>query len=359
MIPINAHRQFITVAVLVLLCCGCKKEDESKALVGITGGGSPATVALIRVSHTTSPVTIVVAEIRRDVSNPSQLDKEITVQVKDNSVAVTAADPTFIVLPDTLYSVNTETPKAGGYYTVSFKPGEYKKAIRITIPNPSKLNALFKYALGFKVESAGVYGEVSSQSALVARITTINRWDGVYLNIGNPAAPDHGFRDVTSSAITWLSDQQYSLVTIGPTTCAVVNDDLSALLGGIYMYPGYLISNNIISPASYGNSYGLVISFDSVTNAISEIHNCYGDLGFINSWIWPANTDWNYLCIGGPPLYSTCNTRRAVLDPTGVNAMQPNKDIVIKHFMLQPSVVPAAPNIRCYFDETWKYLRAR
>lgn len=158
------------------------------------------------------------------------------VRVKDNSTAVTAADPTFTVLPETLYTVSTETPKSGGYYTVSLKPGEYAKSIRIIIPNPSLLNPLLKYALGFTIESAGANGEVSDQRSIVARITTNNRWDGVYLNIGNPGLPDHGFRDVTSSTFNWLQNQQYSLVTINSTKCLVVNDDLN---NG---FPGYLFN---------------------------------------------------------------------------------------------------------------------
>ena len=334
--------------MLALVCYGCKKMEEDKALVKLTGGGTPATIITIRTVYSNNPATIVVAEVRREVTNSSQLNKEITVQVKDNSTAVTAADPTFTVLPETLYTVSTETPKSGDYYTIRLKPGEYAKSIRIIIPNPSLLNPLLKYALGFTIESAGTNGEVSDQSSLVARITTNNKWDGVYLNIGNPAAPDHGFRDVTSPTFYWLQDQQYSLVTINATQCLVVNDNLNT------GFPGYLFNNN--STPVYFGSYGLIISFDSTTNTITSLHNFYGDPNIF--WWWNSTLDWAQ-CASGAPLYASCNTRRAVLDPTGVNAMQLNQDIIIKHFMLQPSVIPVSPNIRCYFDETWKYLRPR
>ncbi|MBP6287929.1 MAG: hypothetical protein KA409_13490 [Ferruginibacter sp.] len=344
---LNLSRQFMIAGMLVLLCYGCKKMEDDKARIKITGGGTPATIITIKTDRSINPATIVVAEIRREITNSSQLNKEITVQVKDNSAGVTIADPTFAVLPDSLYVVNAETPKSGGYYTVTLKPGEYAKSIRITIPNPTLLNPLFKYALGFTIESAGVNAEVSDQSSIVARITTNNRWDGVYLNIGNPAVPDHGFRDITSSAFTWYGDQEYSLVTIDATKCGVVNNQLGQ--------PGYIL-NNAGLPTFFG-SYGLVVEFDSITNSIVNIYNAQADLSLF--WLMPANWDPIASCIIGPPIYASCNTRRAVLDPSGVNAVLPNKDIIIKHFMLQPSVVPVSPNIRCYFDETWKYLRPR
>jgi hypothetical protein len=37
--------------------------------------------------------------------------------------------------------------------------------------------------------------------------------------------------------------------------------------------------------------------------------------------------------------------------------VQSNKDIVVKHWMLQPSVVPSGP--RSMFNERWKYLGPR
>lgn len=357
---LNIYRQFMVAAMLALLCYGCKKMEEDKARVKITGGGTPARIITIKTDHTNTPATIIVAEIQREITNSSQLNKEITVQVKDNIAAVTAADPAFTVLPEALYTVSTETPKSGGYYTVSLKPGEYTKSIRITISNPASLNPRLKYALGFSIESAGVNGEVSAQSSLVARITTNNKWDGVYLNIGNAAAPGNGFKDVSNPAFVWYGIQKYSLVTIGPTSCVVINDDYNFIMGDNYLWPGYLFRDGV-GINYYATSYGLIVNFDSVTNKITEVHNCYADVPFMLSWTWPGNFDWgfNVFCISGSPIYATCNTRRAVLDPTGINAMQPNQDIVIKHFMLQPSVVPVSPNIRCYFDETWKYLRPR
>jgi hypothetical protein len=59
---------------------------------------------------------------------------------------------------------------------------------------------------------------------------------------------------------------------------------------------------------------------------------------------------------GNPP----ANTRMPKLDPSGVNKWDAaTKTIKIKYWMLQPSLVPDAPNIRVYFDETWTYIKSR
>jgi hypothetical protein len=47
-----------------------------------------------------------------------------------------------------------------------------------------------------------------------------------------------------------------------------------------------------------------------------------------------------------------------VIDPSGVNKYD-GKTIHFKYWMKQPSLVPAAPNIRTSFDETWTYKGPR
>lgn len=357
---LNLLKQFSVLVVLPLLFFACDKEndqnsiaDNGQTLVKIIGGGTPANIVKIKIEFDSKPQSIQLADIRRDIASSSELNKVMTVMVKDDN-AIVAAYPAYTILPAALYSVGVETPKSGSYYTVTLNSGEFNKAISITIPNPKLLNPVLKYALGLTIATADAGGKISVQHSIIVEIVTINNWDGVYMNIGNPAAPDRGFTDVTNTAFTWGGNQQYSLVTIGPSTCVVINDTYS--IGE--MFPAYLFKNNGAS-SSYG-TYGLVISFDSATNSISEIHNSYGDIDFMSLWIWPALYDWFWSipCMTGAPLYASCNTRRAVLNPSGVNAVQSNRDIFIKHFMLQSSVLPA-PSIRSYFDETWKYLRPR
>lgn len=359
--------RWIAIAIVLLFVTACHKgtgNDQpanwSQTSVKIVGGGNPAPVVKMKISPVNSPVTIVVADIRRDIVYPSDLNKTMTVKVKADTAIVHTASPAYKILPSTFYTISSATSASGGYYTVTLNPGEFAKAIAITIPNPKLLIGASKYAMGFTIESVDAGAKISSQHSIIAEILTLNRWDGVYLNIGNPALPNHGYKDIIDPSLTWFGNQQYSLITISDTSCIVINDELSAVQGGgIYLYPGFMMRNNFSDPVFYG-SYGIIIGFDSVTNKVSSIHNSYADISFMSLWTWPGNYDWMFSisCMTGPPVYAACNSRRAVLDPSGANAVQSNRDIVIKHFIVQPSVVPP-PSVRSYFDETWQYLRPR
>jgi hypothetical protein len=350
-------RSFTPVTVVIILfLTACDKDADQNSSAGeggysqvkIVNGGTPATIQQAGVRYENRPATILIAEIRRDMV---ALDRTMTVMIRNDNSLVTAANPAFHVLPDSLYTVNAGVSISGGYYKVIFLPGEFAKKIHITINNPTLLNPRGKYAVGLTIESADANGSIAVQRSIVTQIQTANRWDGIYKNIGNPAAPDHGFRDVTNPAYVWFRDQEYSLVTVSPDQCIVFN--IEQVMNGPSNLPNYWFFNTSFE-ASYA-SYGLMIKFDSVTNKIISVHNAWADLD--HAWFWPFLHD--PFCIMQAPLYATCNTRRAILDPSGANEILPNRDIVIKHFMLQPSVVPTPPSIRSYFDETWKYIRPR
>ena len=108
---------------------------------------------------------------------------------------------------------------------------------------------------------------------------------------------------------------------------------------GDYMHPML----NGAANSGWG-SFALRLSFDLGTDAISSIRNYYGETA-------QGGT--------GAPLYQATNSRAASLDPSGVNAAQGNKDILIKYFMNQPSVIATPPNIRVTFNEKWAYTGSR
>lgn len=343
----------IVISALLFTACGIESDQNPASTAGktaviISGGGNPATLKKSIIPYNNIPTTIQVVEIRRLINNPSDLNKTLTIKIQDDSSIVSQLNPAYKILPAAFYTVATQTPKVNGYYTIELLPGDTAKSISITIPNAAQFSPLTRYALGFTITYAGNSGYISEERSIVVEVVAINSWDGVYMNIGNPAMPDRGFRDVTNTAFTSIGSQQYSLITIDATTCLVIPDTL-----GLGM-PKYFFSNNG-TVASYG-SYGLVIRFDPANNTVKEIFNFYGSRS-LTGW-WAPDYDWNFFCMTDFPLYASCNSRRAILDPTGVNSVQPNKDISIKHFMLQSSIFPP-PSIRCYFDETWKYLRPR
>jgi len=342
----NMKSSVYTFLVLALGFTSCiKKEvtplkDEGATFVKILGGSSPATVKSNPIDFVTTPQTIVVCDVRKDAANSADLAKTTTVTIKDDTAAVRAANPAYLHLPTAWYTLVgsgvTKTGGMGGNYTVNFSSGDFAKEISIRIPNAQLLDPSRLYGLGFTITGVTADSKVSFEKSLVVEIGAKNPWDGVYLMSGT-------FTDVAFPAFTYIGDQQYSLITVSATKCVVRNDDLN---GGI---PGYIFSN--AGAGTYYGSFGWVISFDPSTNKVSELYNYYGDPAL------PATAGGNPAAGSGAPLYASSNGRRAVLDPTGVNAVQSNKDILIKHWMLQPSVVPTGA--RSFFNDRWKYLGPR
>lgn len=335
---------FLSLAIGFTACI--KKEvtplkDEGSTFVKILGGSSPSSLVSNPIDFVSTPQTIVVCDVRKDAANSAALSKSTTVTIKDDTAAVRAMNPNYLQLPSNFYTLTgsgvTKTGGMGGNYTVAFNSGDFAKEIKITIPNAQVLNPSRLYALGFTITGVTADSKISFEKSLVVEIGAKNPWDGVYLMTGT-------FADaINTTAWSYIGDQQYSLITISASKCIVRNDDLN---GGI---PGYIFSN--AGAGTYFGAYGLVIGFDAATNKISEFYNYYGDPSL------PATPGGNPAAGTGPPLYASSNGRRAVLDPSGVNAVQSNKDILVKHWLVQPAVVPNGP--RSMFNDRWKYLGPR
>jgi hypothetical protein len=334
---------FLTLAIGFTACI--KKEvtplkDEGSTFVKILGGSSPSSLLSNPIDFVSTPQTIVVCDVRKDAANSADLSKSTTVTIKDDTAAVRAMNPNYVHLPSNFYTLTgsgvTKSGGMGGNYTVSFNAGDFAKEIKITVPNAQLLNPSSLYALGFTITGVSADSKISFEKSLVVEIGAKNPWDGVYEMSGT-------FTDVSNAAFVYIGAQQYSLVTISASKCVVRNDDLN---GGI---PGYIFSN--AGSGTYYGSYGLVVGFDAATNKINEFYNYYGDPSL------PATGGGNPAAGTGAPLYASSNARRAVLDPSGVNAVQSNKDILVKHWMVQPTVVPSGP--RSLFNERWKYLGPR
>lgn len=141
-----------------------------------------------------------------------------------------------------------------------------------------------------------------------------NQWDGRYRMEGtmtDHVNPDYRWKDDT---------YEYKMHTSGANTDSLTADALG--------FPGIVIAN--ISSATYFSKFGLVFTFDAATNKVTAVTNYYGQ---------PSS-----------------NGRSAVLDPTGVNAIDPvTKNIQVKFFMNETGVVGP----RHTYDVTLVYLGAR
>ncbi|HUR66425.1 MAG TPA: hypothetical protein VMZ03_08725, partial [Chitinophagaceae bacterium] len=306
---------------------------------------------------------ILVADIRRDLPNNAALNSITTVVVKDDTAAVRAANPSYLHLPANWYTLEAEVAKVGGVpvsdpnpairgmggtWTFTFQPGEFAKQIYVVIPNATLLNPSALYALGFTITTV-TNGKISKSKSVVIEIGAKNDWDGIYAVTGpmidaavptiiqwnNPASGDPF---VDSHGGGW----EAHLVTTAGNECVVFDRT-------IWDLPAHPILNG--GANSGYSAAGIVIRFDAATNTVSDLFNWYGD-----PTRGPANTLGNPATGSGPPNYSASNTRRLTLDPSGINAVQGNKDILIKYFMYQPSVIAG---VRTTFNEKWEYTGPR
>ena len=345
----------VFMAMLVLASC-VKKEvtplkDEGKTFVKILGGGTPAELKKNPVDFIPTSQRILVADIRRDIPNSEALNSTTIVVVKDDTAAVRAANPSYLPLPAAWYTIESESPKvggSGGTWTFEFKPGEIGKQIYIVIPNATLLNPSALYGLGFTITTV-TNGVISTSKSVVIEIGAKNDWDGIYAVTGpmidlavptivqwnNPASGDPF---VDSHGGGW----EAHLVTTAGNEVVVFDNTIWGL-------PAHPILNGG-SNSGY-SAAGMVVRFDAATNTVSSIHNWYGD-----PTRGPANTLGNPATGSGPPNYVASNTRQLTLDPSGINAVQGNRDILVKYFMYQPSAIAG---VRTYFNEKWEYTGPR
>lgn len=149
--------------------------------------------------------------------------------------------------------------------------------------------------------------------------TTRNQWDGRYRMEGT-------MTDHTNPANGWKDNTyQYTLQTSGTNTDSLVSNDLA--------FPGIIIGNTGggITNATFYANFGLIMTFDAATNKVTSVTNYYGQ---------PSPT----------------NGRSAVLDPTGLNSIDPaTKNIKVKFFMDEVGVA----GHKATFDITLVYLGTR
>lgn len=354
---------YLLLLLMVSFTSCIKKEvtplgDEGKNFVKILGGGSPAEVIKNPIDFVNTAQRLLVCDVRRDANSNAVLNTTTTVVVKDDTAAVKAANPNYLHFPKAWYTLQSEAPLVGGTggtYTFTFKPGDFAKQIYILIPDATLLDPSSLYGLGFTITTVSADGTIANAKSVVVEIGAKNAWDGIYA-VRGPVTDI-----ITPNLIQWANQPGYSdpwldanpgaweahLVTTGATQCIVVDNTIWGSCG----HPLY--NTATAGNTGYGG-FGVVINFDPATNTVASVWNYYGD---------PTRAATN---LGSPssgtgaPLYAASNTRRAVLDPTGANAVQGNGDILIKYLMVQPnSGAPAPDYIRTTLDETWEYLGPR
>ena len=324
------HKKIESIIGLVLLAIvavSCLPETQSmgdagQTLIKITPTSGFAVSALDPIN---TPQSQVLFELRRDVHSEAALNTQTTVElIFDASGSILDAfnddnDTEFEPLPTSLH---TTTPAlTGGKMTITFAPGENIKSIMVNVPNAFNFDFSKQYALAYTIGTVTGTGKLSEAASheIVVQVLAKNKYDGIYTVTANSPMVD-----VAAPTLSGYYPFKYKLITTGEHTCEVFDFD--------YDYPLHPILSG--TSWSYYGSFGLFLRFDpSGDGTIAELTNWWGT---------PANT------------------RAAALDPTGVNKWDPaTGNILIKYFMLQPSVITDPPHIRVYFDETWTYSGPR
>ena len=262
-------------AFALVLFTACKKVEVAKPigdrgqtvikLMTSSEDNSGLNYNIVNIDLKNSSQNIAVLEIRRDVPNEVELNKTLTVTLKEDSAYLKtyaiANAVTYVALPANIYTVDpASATKTGDTYSVTFQPGEFSKKIRIILPNASTLDVTNQYAFAFTIlaASAGDGQRVSfSNRSAVVEIGPKNQFDGIYkitgqaLRAGDPvlSGPFGPYERVlaTSGAnsvqwqgsIPWANGGNSSLpagyepnITIDPVTFKITS---LTSPGGIYI----------------------------------------------------------------------------------------------------------------------------
>jgi hypothetical protein len=312
------------VAVLAVSSMG----DAGQTLIKLATPTSDG-FNLIVLEPISTPQSFLLFDVRKNSTNSADLNTEtvVTFQYDNTDTAMlkayNAANGTsYVPLGASLYTL--APAMVSGKFTFTFAPGELGKQVTLTIPNAYNLDMGLSYAFIYRVtvtSGAGIWSQTSNDT-LLTQILPKNKYDGVYTVSANSPMVD-----VVNGALSGFYPFNYSLITTGANTCDAYYLDEA----GDGYWEGYYHPITSGGAESVYGSFGLTLTF-AVDETIT-VNNVYGT---------PANT------------------RAAVIDPSGVNAWDPaTGDIQLKYWMKQPSLVPAPPNIRTSFNETWTYAGPR
>ncbi len=315
------------VFLLAILAVSCVPEQESMGDAGQTLVKlNPEGFKLVPFNVVSSAQSAAMFEVRRDINSVDALNSTTTVTLKVDNTLLTAYNTehstSFEPLPVSL-ATTEPAPAADGTVILTFNAGDFAKALIVKVPNSTLFDFSKQYALGYKIVSVSGTGKLSEAvgKEIVVQVGVKNKYDGVYEVTANSPMVD-----ILNAALTGYYPFKYEMRTTGAHS--VICWDITVWDDA--MHP----ISNAGAASGYG-SFGLIINFDPSGNGnIASVQNPWGN----------------------PP----GNTRMPVIDPSGVNKWnEATKILKFKYWMIQPSLVPAAPSIRTYFDETWTYKGPR
>jgi len=348
---IMGHRTFIqnifAVSIALLIFNACKKVaipeplgDKGITIVKFadaladTASGHASGHKVVNIDLIPTPQTFEAADIRRDVPNNAELNKDMNIVIQIDPGAVTSFSPDLTPLPDGSFSADPSITVVGRDMQLSMKAGEFSKIIKITVPNILALDVSKTYGLGLTISSADANGQISKwEKSIVVELGLKNKWDGKYQVNTNL------FVDYVNSALIGYNSWLAELHTSGPHTAV-------AYLTGVIGSPDLATTDWLNTP------YHPIIN---TTNAAGSVYGNYGMEFEFND----ADKIIKVVNVYGQPT-TTSPYRSAEIDPGGANQVFSNKDFRVKYKLIQTGLSPApAGDIRVLMDETWVYKGPR
>lgn len=257
--------------------------------------------------------------VRRDANSSGELNSNATVKLTLNEALIDEYNDenntNYELLPDSLYTLVDPSMKLSATeYAVNFGSGDFAKEFTINL-NGAKWDIAHTYAMAFNITDSAGKKLTDGKDQIIVLISVKNAWDGVYEVSGT-------LTDLVAPTILGYYPLKWDLVTSGPNTITVFDREYTGT-------PTHIIESGG-SLSQYG-TFGLVFDIDPATNKITNIRNYYGEFA------------------GG-------FKRNAALDPTGINAYDPDtKTFHVKYLLQQGD----NRDTRTIFDETWKYVGER
>lgn len=245
---LNIAKQMASVAAIAVVFSACSKVettapmgDAGQIIVKMVGGGTPASPGVVKspIDFKPTPITLIAADLRRDVPSAAALNQTMNVVVKDDTAAVRAANSNYKLLPAAWYTIGSTTPKSGGLggnFNIAMNPGEFAKPIMITIPDATVLDPSTLYALGFTITSIDGTGKISGTKTVVIEIGAKNPYDGIYSYVSGLVtrytAPGSPAGDALSGPLN-SANPDVTMSTVGAYTVEITGQTWSGGTSGI------------------------------------------------------------------------------------------------------------------------------
>lgn len=308
----------VTLAALSLSSCLKDEgfENGTYGLAGFTGGEfvsigaagrNPNALAL---ESKAGDQTVELFKVTYDYVDAAK--EAIKVTMAKDDAAVTAADPSLVILPNSAFSVVSND--------LTIDAGKRVSTNTFTLKvNTSTLNPVKAYGVAFTISAISKSSAAAPKNlkTVIYKISLKNKYDGFYEVTGN-------MTDFVAPFLTGLYPHTVNLYTSGPDQ----NDygQTQYNFGGGYPRGEIHLIKNGANVSGYG-TFAPVFKFDANDNVISVT----------NFWGQPSS-------IG----------RSARIDASGVNKYDASsKTIRVKYWMVQ------AGADRTLFDEVYTWKRAR